>query len=162
VKIKLQQQTEAKENYKTKESWLCVNGPLQGIACAVSVLVGKKVGSTFFFQCRFSRRIWRILMASCLIYDPFVEWEDVANWSVDVLKGKSLQISLCKLNLGATVNHIWKQRNDLLHGNTPRTEEAIVAQIKWEVGSRIMVKGAVKKTAQNLKLVHSWNLHPLL
>jgi hypothetical protein len=75
---------------------------------------------------------------------------------------KSLQVSLCKLCFAATVSHIWKQINDSCHGNTPRTEEAIVAQIKWEVRLRIMAKGTVKRTAHNVNLAHSWNLHPLL
>lgn len=47
-------------------------------------------------------------MDSCLIFDPFVEWSDVANWSIVVLKGKGLQVSLCKLCFVATMYHIWK------------------------------------------------------
>jgi hypothetical protein len=70
-------------------------------------------------------------MSSCLIFDPLEDWEDVVKWSVEVLHGKSLKISLCKLSIGAAVYHLWKQRNYLLHVNTPRTEEALVAQIKW-------------------------------
>jgi hypothetical protein len=93
-----------------------------------------------FFQFSFSRRIWKKLMASCLIFDTFVEWSDVANWSIAALKGMGLQVSLCKLCFAATVYHVWKQMNDLCHGNTPRTEEDIVVQITWEVLSKIMAK----------------------
>jgi hypothetical protein len=39
-----------------------------------------------FFHCSLSRRIWRELMASCMISDPEVEWEDVAAWSTNELK----------------------------------------------------------------------------
>jgi hypothetical protein len=28
-----------------------------------------------FFNCSFSRRIWRALMADCLVVDPSVDWE---------------------------------------------------------------------------------------
>jgi hypothetical protein len=65
-----------------------------------------------------------------------------------------MQVCLSKLCFAATMYHIWKQRNDLCHGNTPRIDEAIVAQIKWEVQSRIMAKGTVKRTAHNANLVH--------
>jgi hypothetical protein len=37
-----------------------------------------------------------------------------------------------------------------------------VAQIKWEVRSRVVAKGAVKRTTQNCKLVQSRNMHNLL
>jgi hypothetical protein len=47
---------------------------------------------------------------------------------------------LCKLCLGAAVYHLWQQRNALLHGKTPRTEEQIVSRIRWEVKARIMAK----------------------
>jgi hypothetical protein len=112
-----------------------------------------------FFQCSFSSRVWRELMTSCLIFIPYEVWEEVVKWSVENLHGKSLKTSLCKLIIGAAVYHLWKQRNDLLQGNIPRTEEDLVAQIKWEIRSRIMAKGIFKRSAENLVLIHVWNLH---
>lgn len=41
-----------------------------------------------FFQCSFSMRIWRSLMADCLVVDSVVEWADVVHWSARALKGK--------------------------------------------------------------------------
>jgi hypothetical protein len=52
--------------------------------------------------------------------------------------------------------------NDLLHGNTPRTEEAIMAHIKWGVRSRILAKGHFKSLDKHLDLVYRWNLLYLL
>lgn len=52
--------------------------------------------------------------------------------------------------------------NDLLHGNTPRTEEAIVAHIKWEVRSRMLAKCHFKSLDKHLDLVYRWDLHSLL
>jgi hypothetical protein len=88
-----------------------------------------------------------------------VEWAEVVSWTAGALKGKGPQASLCKLCLAAVVYHIWRQRNDLCHGNVPKTEEALVATIKWEVRLRFMAKSAGKKTALNVDLVHQWNLH---
>jgi hypothetical protein len=115
-----------------------------------------------FFHWSFSRRIWRDLMAACSCFDSPLEWDRVADWGGAVLHGKSLKSSLGRLCFGAVVYHLWKQRNDLLHGNAPRTEEAIVAHIKWEVRSRILAKGNVKIIDKQLDLVYSWNLQLLL
>jgi hypothetical protein len=48
--------------------------------------------------------------------------------------------------------------NDLLHGNIPRSEEVIVAQIKWEVRSRILARCSAKKIVKNFDLIHIWSL----
>ncbi len=101
-------------------------------------------------------------MSSCLIFDPLEDWEDVVKWSVEVLHGKSLKISLCKLSIGAAVYHLWKQQNDLFFCNIPRSEEAIIAQIKWQVRARLLAKGKVKIVGSIIGIVHSWNLQNLI
>jgi hypothetical protein len=97
-----------------------------------------------------------------MIFNPIVECDEVVSWSVSSLTGSSLLVNLCRLCLAASVYHLWKLRNDLCHGNIPRTEEAVVKQIKWEVRSRIMAKGRFKKTGLNAKLVQLWNSHLLV
>jgi hypothetical protein len=49
-----------------------------------------------------------------------------------------------------------------MHNNNPKTEEAIVKQIKWEVRTRILGKGSFKSLEKHLMLVIRWNLHKLL
>jgi len=78
-----------------------------------------------FFLCGFSQRIWFALMNACGYYDPPLDWDSVVVWSAARLKGKSLKSCLAKLCLGACIYHLWKQRNALLYGITPKTEEAI-------------------------------------
>jgi hypothetical protein len=73
-----------------------------------------------FFNCSFSRRIWRALMNTCLVKDPPVEWDNVVRWFTADLQGISLKSSVCRLCLATVVYHLWRQRNDLLHGNTPK------------------------------------------
>jgi hypothetical protein len=77
-----------------------------------------------FFQCSFSKRIWKNLMASCLVTNPVETWEEVVNWSIFNLKIDCLKTRLCILCLGAAVYQIWKHRNDILNGNIPSSEEA--------------------------------------
>jgi hypothetical protein len=75
----------------------------------------------FLFSCSFSRRIWRVLMADCLVVNPPVDWDSVVWWFQEKACGKSLKSYLCKLCFGAAVYNLWKQMNDLLHGNIPRS-----------------------------------------
>jgi hypothetical protein len=56
------------------------------------------------------------------------------------------------------VYHLWKQRNDLKHGNTPKSLEAIIARIRWEIRARIMAKGRFKESDANLEICQMWNL----
>jgi hypothetical protein len=94
-----------------------------------------------FFSCSFSSRVWKRVIATCFISNPRKEWEDI--------KGKSIWTTLCKVCLGASIYHLWRQRNDLLHGNVPRTEEQIIAHIPWEVKKKIMARCRIKDTATN-------------
>jgi hypothetical protein len=66
-----------------------------------------------FFECSFGCRIWRALMFDCFVDDPPVQWDAVIHWFIERVRGKSLKTCLCKLCLGATVYHLWKQRNDV-------------------------------------------------
>jgi hypothetical protein len=69
-------------------------------------------------------------MADCSFTDVSVDWDFIESWGSTMLQGRSLKASLGRLCLGAIVYHFWRQRNDLLHCNTPCTEEFIIAQIK--------------------------------
>jgi hypothetical protein len=110
-----------------------------------------------FFQCSFCRRIWRNLMEACLISNVSINWDDLVDWSCK-LKGKNLQVILCKLCLAAAVYHVWRLRNDLCFGNTPLTEEDMVARIKWEVRTRAMYNSRFKNSALSVKLAELWRI----
>lgn len=53
--------------------------------------------------------------------------------------------------------HLWKQRTDLKHDNTPKSEEAIVARIRGEIRARIMATGRFKESDANMELCRMWN-----
>jgi hypothetical protein len=57
-------------------------------------------------------------MTLYLVQQPFTEWDDIVSWSCS-LKGRSLQVLICKLCLAATIYHLWRLRNDLCNVNTP-------------------------------------------
>jgi hypothetical protein len=45
---------------------------------------------------------------------------------------------VCKLSLAAIVYHLWRRRNDLLHGNPPRSEEALATEVKRDVRIKLL------------------------
>jgi hypothetical protein len=49
-------------------------------------------------------------------------------------------------------------KNDLCHRDNPRTEEALVAQIQWEVRSRLMFRRKIERSAMFVRLVQIWKL----
>jgi hypothetical protein len=102
-----------------------------------------------FFSCSFISRVWKKVIAACFINNPRQEWEDIEEWSLVDLKGKSLWTTFCRLCLGASIYHLWRQCNDLLHRNVPRTEEQIIARIRWKVKTKIMASCRIKDTATN-------------
>jgi hypothetical protein len=93
---------------------------------------------------------------------PEIEWEKVKDCYEAKFTGRSLMANLCKLCLAASIYHLWKLRNDLCHENTPRTEEVVAKNIRWEVWTRVMAKGRFKRSAQNEKLATLWNLSSLV
>jgi hypothetical protein len=50
----------------------------------------------------------------------------------------------------------------LIHSKTPRSEEAILAQIKWDVRVQVIAQGRFKKLTYNAELVDKWNLQHLM
>jgi hypothetical protein len=119
----------------------------------------KRAVSIFSLDAVFSRRIWTEIMAECSFYNVPLDWDDIVVWSLKVMQGKSLRAVLGRLCFGATVYHIWKQRNDLLHNNTPRTEEAILTRVRWEARAKIVAKGKISHSRKYMNLVAKWNLH---
>lgn len=105
-----------------------------------------------FFWCSFSRRVLSEMIKSCMVLNPCVEWKEVIQWSIDNLQSKNIKTSLYKLSFWACVYHLWKQRNDLLCGNTPKTKEDMVDSVRWEIRARIMVKWTFKLSTENLEL----------
>lgn len=54
--------------------------------------------------------------------------------------------------------NVWRQRNDVKHGNLIKTKERTVKQITWEIRSRIMSRGKFSLTRKNVELCNRRNL----
>jgi hypothetical protein len=114
------------------------------------------------FECSFSRRIWRVLMADSGVVDPPVDWNGVVSWFKAEKHRNSHKIAIYKLCLGAAIYYLWRQQNDLLHGNSPQFRKTMIFQIKWQVWARLLAKGSVKLVGDRIGLIHIWNLHTLI
>lgn len=79
-------------------------------------------------------------------FDVLTSRDEVEDWGPKTLWGKSLKTCLGRLCFAAVVYHLRKQRNTLLHRNNPRSEEDILAHIRWEVKARIMAKGHFQRS----------------
>lgn len=63
-----------------------------------------------------------------------------------------------KLVLSASVYCIWRERNNIKHGNQLLTEEKLVQKLRWEVRTRVMSKGKFPRSKENYDLCKSWDL----
>jgi len=109
-----------------------------------------------FFRCSFNSRIWSNIMVECSISNALLNWDAIEDWRLKNLTGKGIRANLGRLCLGSTVYNLWKQRNSLLHNSLPKTEEALMDSIRWEVRSRLMVNGQFKHLKHSL--VFCWNI----
>jgi len=117
------------------------------------------------FRCSFSVVLvvgsGKLSWGDCF-FDVPTNWDEVKDWGPKTLRGKSLKNCLGRLCFAAVVYHLWKQRNALLHGNNPRSEEDILAQIRWEVRARIMAQKHFQNSDLQMALVGKWNLFSCL
>lgn len=72
------------------------------------------------------------------------------------MRGKSLQNILCKLCLVAAIYHLWRLMNDLCYGNTPLTEEALVARTEGEIRTQVLSSRKLKNISGSL--AQQWRL----
>jgi hypothetical protein len=54
------------------------------------------------------------------------------------------------------VYHLWRKRNDIQHGNQPKTEEKLMQGTVWDVRSRIRGKGKFRKNVLNVEICSKW------
>lgn len=73
-------------------------------------------------------------------------------------KKKSLHANICRLVLSSTIYNIWRNRNEIKHGSHTKTEEQILQRIFWEVRSKVLGKGRLKKTLENMAICWNWSI----
>jgi hypothetical protein len=56
------------------------------------------------------------------------------------MKGKNVKDTVIKLCFAAATYNLWLHRNALFHGRSPKSEEALLSKIRWEVKIRLLAK----------------------
>jgi hypothetical protein len=69
---------------------------------------------------------------------------------------KTLLTSLCRLVFGASIYHLWKNRNGIFHVEHPNTEEQLLQRIQWDVKARVGFKGKFRKCGAAWKLGYTY------
>jgi hypothetical protein len=75
-----------------------------------------------FFECGWSKRLWREVMLKCFVRPICFGWDEVVK-GVKACKDKKLHHIVCKLALGATVYNIWKFHYNIKFCNRVKFEE---------------------------------------
>jgi tryptophan synthase beta subunit len=81
-------------------------------------------------------------MEKCNVADPPVFWDDVIAIGLQNWRKKTLLAYVCRLAFGATIYHIWRNRNEIRHGGLHKTEVQILQQIlccKWGFHKGVLV-----------------------
>uniref|UniRef100_A0A2N9IBN2 Reverse transcriptase domain-containing protein n=1 Tax=Fagus sylvatica TaxID=28930 RepID=A0A2N9IBN2_FAGSY len=111
-----------------------------------------------FFECSFSKRLWRKIMALCLVSDPCFCWEDLLEWGVVHLKGTEMRAIVCKVAWWATGYSIWSQRNAIIHAGQIKSEDQLLNSIKRDVKNRLHSKNGFRDTILNRILCCNWGI----
>ncbi|GAV68957.1 hypothetical protein CFOL_v3_12460 [Cephalotus follicularis] len=90
-----------------------------------------------FFACTYSSYIWRKVLSYCDIFRSPLPWLDEIQWMVEHTRGRELPQKLRKLAFGATIYHIWMERNLRCFRNTFFPPEDIFGKIQGGVVAKL-------------------------
>ena len=90
-----------------------------------------------FFSCKFTAGIWRRILRLCGNYRIPRCWENEFLWVMGA-KGKSFTSIIKRIAWGATIYHLWRQRNSRIHENVYLSDEAIYHLICNDVRLRVV------------------------
>jgi hypothetical protein len=97
-----------------------------------------------FFECGYSRRLWRELLKKTPIPNPPIHCSDIMRMSVKERKNKSSKAVICKLSLSSAVYYLWRQKNDTRHGSPPKSGEKMLQEVLWSVKTELRGKASLK------------------
>ncbi|XP_039039775.1 uncharacterized protein LOC120177849 [Hibiscus syriacus] len=92
-----------------------------------------------FFNCSFAKNLWGSILALCGISHAVSSWDDVLAWAIHCLKGNSFIVKIFKLAWAGHVYCIWRERNGRLFGNTARSMDVVLKDIKEVIRIRLAV-----------------------
>ncbi|GAV80063.1 zf-RVT domain-containing protein, partial [Cephalotus follicularis] len=102
--------------------WLAILGALKTLDKLAHLGILPSAGCLFnygdneivdhlLFACPYTQHIWTEILSKCNIHQHILAWSEEVQWMADHERGNKLPQTSRKLAIGATVYHIWKERN---------------------------------------------------
>ncbi|GAV83756.1 zf-RVT domain-containing protein, partial [Cephalotus follicularis] len=128
--------------------WLAIRGAhrtldkLSGLgiissACCVFNCGDIESQDHLFFACSYTKQIWTQVLRKCNINRPILTWTEEIQWMAGQTKGNKPPQTIRKLAFGATVYHIWMERNRRIFKNRFLPVESIVHKIQCDVAGKM-------------------------
>lgn len=124
--------------------------------------MGCETRDHLFFECSFTRRIWRHGLAIPLVPEKLICWDEICAYLTPFALENNLKATILKHLLGASVYHIWVERNQRIFKQEAKTEDQITSTIFNEVRTRIIFGRKFPSNALNIALCKLWKLDEIL
>ena len=111
-------------------------GPLACTLC----YKGMEDHSHLFFNCTYSGFIWQDLKRRMKINTNANTWEDIVIWSARVWSKKKAAHIIPKMAIGASIYHLWRERNTRTFRHEFKTKERILQDICTYMRAHISIK----------------------
>lgn len=89
-----------------------------------------------FFSCQYSAQVWGTLMSRLLAVDYSTEWDRMV-LLLHTSNYDKTKLFLFQYAFQATVYHLWRERNNRRHGETPSPAPTIIRFVDKVVRNRI-------------------------
>ncbi|GAV67095.1 zf-RVT domain-containing protein [Cephalotus follicularis] len=91
-----------------------------------------------FFACPYSQLIWQKVLGMCNIHRQILPWPLEIQWMVIHTRGNRHPHMIRKLAFGATVYHLWLERNRRSFNSSFLPQESIIGKIQGDVAAKLV------------------------
>ena len=130
-------------------------GMIESISC-VFCRTNVEDRNHLFFGCQFTVDIWLRILRLCGYHRTPRNWENELLWVI-ATKGKSFCSITKRIAWGATIYHLWRQRNSRMYENTFAPADAIFHIICNDVRLRISSFQKVMDNPVNRAICERWS-----
>ncbi|XP_058195059.1 uncharacterized protein LOC131311586 [Rhododendron vialii] len=111
-----------------------------------------------FFDCTFSRAVWKEILQRIHIHRGPLMWEDEKKWFLLHSKGKTIRESILKLSLDATVYGVWCERNMMIFQQKMMEADLLGSKICNNIRDAMMAWRNINSTQENKVLFRAWGV----
>ena len=131
---------------------------IQSVASCLFCGLELETHNHIFFQCPFSKQVWRCVLQKANITAPSLPWDDLIKWMSSNWQGHSLTTKVKKLYLATTVYTLWRDRNERFHTNSVCRAEHIASNIIGQVRMKISTYTMLVDNPSNRLCQVVWSL----